>query len=80
MTENYLLLGLNRVLERADDLRMRTYKGVIEILIPIQAVHFLIGAAELQLRLHDWGKEKEKEEKQIDVQMVQHPNAAAEAS
>ncbi|XP_059655203.1 protein DOG1-like 4 [Cornus florida] len=53
--------GLGEVLHRADDLRLRTLKGVIDILTPIQAVHFLIAAAELHLRLHDWGKMTEAE-------------------
>ncbi|XP_061949474.1 protein DOG1-like 4 [Populus nigra] len=48
--------GLQEILQMADDLRVRTIKGVVEILTPIQAVHFLIAAAELHLRLHDWGK------------------------
>jgi len=48
--------GLQEILQMADDLRVRTIKGVIDILTPIQAVHFLIAAAELHLRLHDWGK------------------------
>ncbi|KAK6931310.1 Transcription factor TGA like domain [Dillenia turbinata] len=51
--------GLEQILQLADDLRLRTLKGVIEILSPIQAVHFLIAAAELHLRFHDWGKRKD---------------------
>ncbi|KAM7259723.1 hypothetical protein ACFE04_015464 [Oxalis oulophora] len=51
--------GLREVLEKADDLRLRTLKGVIDVLNPIQAVHFLIAAAELHLRIHDWGKHKD---------------------
>ncbi|KAL3584195.1 hypothetical protein D5086_015256 [Populus alba] len=49
-------LAHEEILQMADDLRLRTIKSVIEILTPIQAVHFLIAAAELHLRLHDWGK------------------------
>ncbi|KAK6259197.1 Transcription factor TGA like domain - like 1 [Theobroma cacao] len=37
--------GLKEMLQRADDLRLRTLKAVIDILTPIQAVHFLIAAA-----------------------------------
>jgi hypothetical protein len=43
----------------AFDLLLRALKGVLEILTPIQAVHFLIAAAELHSRLHDWGKKKD---------------------
>lgn len=49
--------GLKRIVRGADDLRLRTLKGVTEILSPNQALHFLIAAAELHLRLHDWGKQ-----------------------
>ncbi|XP_043721970.1 protein DOG1-like 4 [Telopea speciosissima] len=51
--------GLERIVEKANDLRLRTLEGVIEILRPMQAVHFLIAAAELHLRLHDWGLDKD---------------------
>ncbi|KAG6660597.1 hypothetical protein CIPAW_03G116100 [Carya illinoinensis] len=48
--------GLERILLKADDLRLRTLKAILDVFTPIQAVHFLIAAAELQLRFHDWGK------------------------
>ncbi|XP_068331917.1 protein DOG1-like 4 [Pyrus communis] len=51
--------GLEEILHRADNLRLRTLKSITHILTPIQAVHFLIAAAELHLRVHDWGKEKD---------------------
>lgn len=51
--------GLEELLAKADDLRLRTLKSVLEFLSPIQAVHFLIAAAELHLRLHEWGKKKD---------------------
>ncbi|KAI7756223.1 hypothetical protein M8C21_000895 [Ambrosia artemisiifolia] len=50
-----------KVLNMADSLRMETLKSVIEILTPIQAVYFLIAAAELHLRLHDWGLKMDAE-------------------
>lgn len=52
---------MKRVLKRADVLRMETLKGVVEILRPSQAVHFLIAAAELQLRVHEFGKCKDEQ-------------------
>ncbi|KAL5550839.1 hypothetical protein UlMin_001015 [Ulmus minor] len=48
--------GLEEIIHKADDLRLQTLKTIIDMLTPIQAVHFLIAAAELHLRLHDWGK------------------------
>ncbi|KAK9950252.1 hypothetical protein M0R45_005753 [Rubus argutus] len=50
---------LEVMLHRADELRLRTIKKMTHILTPIQATHFLIAAAELHLRLHDWGKKKD---------------------
>ncbi|XP_015890835.3 protein DOG1-like 4 [Ziziphus jujuba] len=52
--------GLEVILQRADDLRLRTLEAIVnDVLTPTQAVHFLIAAAELHLRLHDWGKKRE---------------------
>lgn len=50
---------LKEILGRADDLRLRTLRNVVDILSPIQAVYFLIAAAELHLRVHEWGMEKD---------------------
>ncbi|GAB2287216.1 hypothetical protein Dimus_021598 [Dionaea muscipula] len=50
---------LQDVLQEADDLRLGTIKGVVEILTPIQAVHLLIAGAELHLRIHEWGKKRD---------------------
>lgn len=51
--------GMEGVLLEADGLRLKTLKKVIGILKPRQAVHFLIAAAELHLRLHEWGKKRD---------------------
>ncbi|XP_056697340.1 protein DOG1-like 3 [Spinacia oleracea] len=45
--------------EKADDLRLRTLRNVVDILTPIQAVHFLIAAVVLHLRVHEWGMKKD---------------------
>ncbi|XP_022774836.1 protein DOG1-like 4 [Durio zibethinus] len=45
--------GLKEMLQRADDLRLKTLKAVIDMSSPIQGVHFLIAAAELHLTIHD---------------------------
>ncbi|KNA14763.1 hypothetical protein SOVF_104720 [Spinacia oleracea] len=52
---------LKQVLGKADVLRMKTIRDVVDVLNPIQAVRFLIAAAELHLRVHDWGKIKDAE-------------------
>ncbi|PIN21223.1 hypothetical protein CDL12_06069 [Handroanthus impetiginosus] len=51
--------GLAEVLRRADDLRLKTLKEVVSVLTPAQGVHFLIAAAELHLRIHEWGRKKD---------------------
>lgn len=61
------------VLQRADELRLRTLKAVINVLTPVQAVHFLIAAAALHLRVHEWGKKR-------DARLHQSPAAAAAAA
>ncbi|XP_062149320.1 protein DOG1-like 3 [Alnus glutinosa] len=50
---------LEEILHKADDLRLRTLKAILDVFTPIQAVHFLIAAAELHLRVHDWGMNKD---------------------
>ncbi|AET04831.1 putative transcription factor TGA like domain-containing protein [Medicago truncatula] len=55
--------GLEKILYRADDLRLRALQGIVNILTPKQAIHFLIAAAELHLRLHEWGKKKDDAKK-----------------
>ncbi|KAI3738990.1 hypothetical protein L2E82_29318 [Cichorium intybus] len=50
---------LVEILHMADDLRMETLKSVVEILTPLQALYFLIAAAELHLRLHEWGRNRD---------------------
>ncbi|CAI9777546.1 unnamed protein product [Fraxinus pennsylvanica] len=51
--------GLVEVLRRADELRMKTLQEILNILTPLQCVHFLIAAAELHLRVHEWGKKRD---------------------
>lgn len=47
------------ILQKADDLRLNTLKEVVNILNPIQAADFLIAAAELHLRFHEWGMKRD---------------------
>ncbi|KAI4385194.1 hypothetical protein MLD38_003248 [Melastoma candidum] len=51
--------GMEGVLRAADELRLKTLKEIVNILTPTQAVHFLTAAAELHLRVHDWGIKKD---------------------
>lgn len=56
--------GLEEILQMADDLRLSTLKEILNILTSMQAVHFLIAAAELHLRIHEWGKKKDEAQAQ----------------
>ncbi|CAO2208912.1 unnamed protein product [Urochloa humidicola] len=51
--------GMKRVLEMADALRLETMRGVVALLRPAQAVHFLLAAAELHLAVHEFGRRKD---------------------
>ncbi|CAO2180998.1 unnamed protein product [Urochloa humidicola] len=51
--------GMKRVLEMADGLRLETMRGVVALLRPMQAVHFLLAAAELHLAVHEFGRRKD---------------------
>ncbi|XP_057770180.1 protein DOG1-like 3 [Salvia miltiorrhiza] len=61
------LVGL---LHMADQLRLNTLRKVIDILTPMQAVHYLIAAAALHLRIHEWGKKR-------DARLSQNVNTQA---
>lgn len=51
--------GLKEIVKRADELRLGTLKEIIGILTKSQRVHFLIAAAELHLRIHEWGLQRD---------------------
>ncbi|XP_031494242.1 protein DOG1-like 3 [Nymphaea colorata] len=53
--------GLMWLLEKADELRLRTLKGVVDILSPLQSLRFLTVAASLHLRVHEIGEEKDQQ-------------------
>lgn len=48
------------ILRKADDLRLRTVRSVVELLTPQQAVEFLIAAAELQFGVRIWGVDHDR--------------------
>ncbi|XWS24032.1 hypothetical protein CRYUN_Cryun28dG0066400 [Craigia yunnanensis] len=50
-----------RTLERADKLRGSTARKVIEILSPVQTVKFLAASAEFQLKVRNWGLQKDQQ-------------------
>lgn len=43
------------IIKKADDLRLRTLRNVVEFLSPQQAIEFLIASAELVVGIRGWG-------------------------
>lgn len=61
-----LLGGLEREMKAADCVRLKTLKGVLEVLNPLQCVDFLAAICMLQIRLRQLGKKRESQnEKRI---------------
>ncbi|KAK9268286.1 hypothetical protein L1049_010729 [Liquidambar formosana] len=54
-----LLAGLERVMKAADCVRLKTLKGVLEVLSPLQCVDFLAAMSMLQIQLRKWGKKRD---------------------
>ncbi|KAK7290391.1 hypothetical protein RIF29_04786 [Crotalaria pallida] len=51
-----LLAGLEKIMKASDCVRLKTLKGVLDLLTPMQCVHFLAANIAMQLRLRQWGK------------------------
>ncbi|MED6155056.1 hypothetical protein PIB30_002272 [Stylosanthes scabra] len=47
--------GLERIMKGSDCVRLKTLKGVLDVLEPMQCVHFLAASIAMQLRLREWG-------------------------
>ncbi|PSS29054.1 Protein DOG1-like [Actinidia chinensis var. chinensis] len=54
-----LLGGLERVMKMADCVRLKTLKGLLEVLTPVQCVGFLAAKSMLQLQMRRLGKRRE---------------------
>ncbi|GFY88952.1 hypothetical protein Acr_06g0008920 [Actinidia rufa] len=54
-----LLRGLERVMKMADCVRLKTLKGLLEVLTPMQCVGFLAAESMLQLQMRRLGKRRE---------------------
>ncbi|XP_075498133.1 LOW QUALITY PROTEIN: protein DOG1-like 3 [Primulina tabacum] len=48
------------ILVKADELRLKTIKNLVEMLTPKQAAEFFIGAAELHFGIRGWGLEQDR--------------------
>ncbi|KAA8515096.1 hypothetical protein F0562_018117 [Nyssa sinensis] len=54
-----LLAGLEREMKMADCVRLKTLKGVLDVLSPLQCVDFLAATSMHQIQLSKWGKKRE---------------------
>ncbi|KAH6820818.1 transcription factor-like protein [Perilla frutescens var. hirtella] len=50
------LAGLEKVMKMADCVRLKTLKGLLEILSPMQSVEFLASESMFQIRVWKWGQ------------------------
>ncbi|KAF2303101.1 hypothetical protein GH714_013791 [Hevea brasiliensis] len=50
--------GLEKVMKAADCVRLRTLKGVLDVLSPLQCVEFLARIGMRQILLRQWGKKR----------------------
>jgi hypothetical protein len=46
-------------MKAADCVRLRTLKGVLDVLSPLQCVDFLAATTMLQIQLRQWGKRRD---------------------
>ncbi|XP_028769778.1 protein DOG1-like 4 [Neltuma alba] len=53
-----VLDGLERTMKGADCVRLKTLKGLLDLLTPLLCVEFLAAVLALQLRLRQWGKKE----------------------
>ncbi|XAR66581.1 hypothetical protein NMG60_11012863 [Bertholletia excelsa] len=51
-----LMGGLERVMKMADCVRLKTLKGLLELLNPVQCVEFLAGMGTVQVQIRRWAK------------------------
>jgi len=56
-----VVAGLERILKASDCVRLKTLKGVLDLLSPMQSVDFLAANITAQLRLGQWGKQEKKD-------------------
>lgn len=53
--------GLEKVMKGSDCVRLKTLKGVLDVLTPMQCVDFLAANITTHLRLRQWGKKRDEE-------------------
>lgn len=53
-----LAMGLEKMVKAADCVRLKTLKGILDILAPPQCVEFLAATATFQVQLRRWGNQR----------------------
>ncbi|KAK1438993.1 hypothetical protein QVD17_04807 [Tagetes erecta] len=48
-------VALNGIVVDADELRVKVLKELLQILTPLQGIHFLVAVNRLHLSIHEWG-------------------------
>ncbi|KAE8674248.1 Leucine-rich repeat protein kinase family protein, putative isoform 1 [Hibiscus syriacus] len=56
-----VLAGMERVMKAADCVRLKTLKGVLDVLSPSQSLDFLAGTCMLQIQLRKWGQTRDSQ-------------------
>ncbi|XP_042009712.1 protein DOG1-like 4 isoform X2 [Salvia splendens] len=51
-----LVAGMEKVMKMADCVRLKTMKGVLDVLSPMQCVQFLAATSMMQIQMRKWGK------------------------
>lgn len=51
-----LVAGMEKVMKMADCVRLKTLKGVLDVLSPMQCVQFLAATSMMQIQMRKWGK------------------------
>ncbi|XP_039061577.1 protein DOG1-like 4 [Hibiscus syriacus] len=64
-----ILTGLERVMKAADCVRLKTLKGVLDVLNPSQSLDFLAGTCMLQIQLRKWGQRRDSQKGLIISEM-----------
>ncbi|CAL0334727.1 unnamed protein product [Lupinus luteus] len=59
VTMKGVLTGLEKIMKSSDCVRLKTLKGVLDLLTPMQCVYFLAANIAMQLRLRQWGKKRD---------------------
>ncbi|OIV95238.1 hypothetical protein TanjilG_21628 [Lupinus angustifolius] len=70
MAMKEVLAGLEKIMKSSDCVRLKTLKGVLDLLTPMQCVYFLAANIAMQLRLRQWEKKRDMAGSELDSSLV----------